>query len=65
MIAVRRSGSRGLEQTRGGLRIMVWSPNYAREAIGLSPLAAEWLVARGHSIKPRVRSHLSRRGRVE
>jgi colanic acid biosynthesis glycosyl transferase WcaI len=34
-------------------RILVWSPNYAPEPTGIPPLvtdAAEWLVARGHSV---------------
>jgi colanic acid biosynthesis glycosyl transferase WcaI len=34
-------------------RILIWSPNYAPEPIGIPPLvtdAAEWLVARGHEI---------------
>jgi colanic acid biosynthesis glycosyl transferase WcaI len=34
-------------------RILIWSPNYAPEPTGIPPLvtdAAEWLVARGHSV---------------
>ena len=34
-------------------RILIWSPNYAPELIGIPPLvtsAAEWLAARGHKI---------------
>lgn len=34
-------------------RIVIWSPNYAPEMIGIAPLvtdAAEWLVARGHDV---------------
>lgn len=34
-------------------RILVWSPNYAPELIGIPPLvteAAEWLAARGHEV---------------
>src|SRR5919201_2956957 len=33
--------------------ILIWSPNYAPEPTGIPPLvtdAAEWLVARGHSV---------------
>jgi colanic acid biosynthesis glycosyl transferase WcaI len=35
------------------MRILIWSPNYAPEPTGIPPLvtdAAEWLVARGHSV---------------
>jgi colanic acid biosynthesis glycosyl transferase WcaI len=35
------------------MRILIWSPNYAPEPTGIPPLvtdAAEWLVARGHSL---------------
>jgi colanic acid biosynthesis glycosyl transferase WcaI len=35
------------------MRICIWSPNYAPEPTGIPPLvtdAAEWLVARGHSV---------------
>jgi colanic acid biosynthesis glycosyl transferase WcaI len=35
------------------MRILIWSPNYAPEPNGIPPLvtdAAEWLVARGHSV---------------
>ncbi|MBA3584744.1 MAG: glycosyltransferase family 4 protein, partial [Gemmatimonadetes bacterium] len=34
-------------------RILIWSPNYAPELTGISPLvthAAEWLAARGHEV---------------
>lgn len=34
-------------------RVVVWSPNYAPEPIGIAPLvtqAAEWLAARGHEV---------------
>ena len=34
-------------------RILIWSPNYAPELIGIPPLvtdAAEWLAARGHEV---------------
>src|SRR5437763_3322498 len=34
-------------------RILIWSPNYAPEPTGIPPLvtdAAEWFVARGHSV---------------
>lgn len=34
-------------------RILIWSPNYAPEPIGIAPLvtsAAEWLAARGHAV---------------
>src|SRR5215204_1699165 len=34
-------------------RLLIWSPNYAPELIGIPPLvtdAAEWLVARGHDV---------------
>ncbi len=35
-------------------RLLIWSPNYAPELTGIPPLvtdAAEWLVARGHSVE--------------
>lgn len=35
-------------------RILIWSPNYAPELTGISPLvtnAAEWLAARGHDVE--------------
>jgi colanic acid biosynthesis glycosyl transferase WcaI len=35
------------------MRILIWSPNYAPEPIGIPPLvtdAAEWLVGRGHAV---------------
>jgi colanic acid biosynthesis glycosyl transferase WcaI len=53
MTAARKPGRYGLEQPRAGCRILVWSPNYAPEPIGIPPLvtdASEWLVARGHSV---------------
>jgi colanic acid biosynthesis glycosyl transferase WcaI len=43
-------------QSRSGervMRILIWSPNYAPEPTGIPPLvtdAAEWFVARGHSV---------------
>jgi colanic acid biosynthesis glycosyl transferase WcaI len=49
----RKSARHRVEQTRGARRILVWSPNYAPEPIGIPPLvtdAAEWLVARGHLV---------------
>ena len=35
------------------MRLLIWSPNYAPELIGIPPLvteAAEWLVGRGHQV---------------
>ena len=35
-------------------RVLIWSPNYARELIGIPPVvtdAAEWLVKRGHQVR--------------
>src|SRR5438874_4087474 len=54
-------------------QILIWSPNYAPEPTGIPPLvtdAAEWLVARGHSVDvvtavpnyPERRIHLDYKG---
>ena len=43
----------GFRATQRAMRILIWSPNYAPEPTGIPPLvtdAAEWLVARGHSV---------------
>ena len=43
----------GFRATPRAMRILIWSPNYAPEPTGIPPLvtdAAEWLVARGHSV---------------
>ena len=56
-------------------RILIWSPNYAPELIGIPPLvtdAAEWLAARGHAVDvvtavpnyPERRTHSDFRGAI-